>query len=76
MEITFQGQKTTVRDWFTNLQDKVAHWATEARETEVPDFDETVSAHQSQTATPTSGRSSISLIKAFGVLPAHPKEYK
>jgi hypothetical protein len=76
MGITFKGQKMTVRDWYTNLQDKVAYWASEARATEIPDFDETVSAHQSQTATPTSGRSSISLSKAFRILPSHPEPGK
>jgi hypothetical protein len=71
--MTFKGQQTTVRDWFTNLQDAVTHWLQEARAAEVPDFNKTVSEYTSQSTTLTCEASDSSLIKELRVLPSVPK---
>ena len=69
----FKGQKITVRDWLSKLQETVIEWSQEARAAEVPDFDETVSEYTSQTTTPTSIASSNSLTKQLGVSSSLPK---
>lgn len=55
LRLTFRSKskETTVRDWFTNLQDKVTEWAQQARSAEVPDFDDTVLEYTSASTTPT-----------------------
>ena len=73
LKFKYRTESTTVRDWFTHLQDSVTQWAQEVRATEAPDFNDTVSEYTSQSITPTSIASSDSLAKALGMSPSLPK---
>ena len=67
LRFKYRSKETTVRDWFTELQDSVTQWAQKARSAETPDFDDTVSEYTSQSTTHTSVASSDSLAKELGV---------
>ena len=75
LDLTFnyRTKSTTVRDWFTQLQDSVTQWAQEARATVAPDFEDAVSEYTSQSTTPTSIGSSDSLAKEVGVSSSLPR---
>ena len=64
LSFRFHGKNTTIRDWFTRLQDSVTQWTQEARVAEAPDFDDTVSEYTSQSTAPTSIASSDGLARS------------
>ncbi|KAJ4585268.1 hypothetical protein HRR81_001077 [Exophiala dermatitidis] len=58
--ITFRGKEMTVAEWFSQLKEAEAFWLQEAAQTELPDFESTVSEYWSLSSTPTSETSDAS----------------
>jgi hypothetical protein len=65
--LTLQGRQTTIRDWFTELQDTVMGWTQEGRMLEIPDFEETVSEFTSRAVTPRSVDFGDGDVRVFGM---------